>query len=609
MHEVGFYLRGLTLQGDTVEDARVDFDAAFGLVVGPSDTGKSYILQCIDFMLGAGKAPKKIPESAGYERARLDIVVRETGQLVSLERSLQGGAFKVTQDGGKVRRLREKHDSSGDRSVSNVLLGTFGVSKTRVRANQYGETNSVTFRDFSRLVIVDENAMFSDYSPALSGQYGKRTVEVSAFRFVLTSVDDSSVIRQPRPEIVQAGYRAQRELLVALETEVARQTYDFDIPLDRVDVELERVTLALEAALRICSVDQARVAGAEQERRAAWREWRKLEGRRGVLEGLLARFTLLGGHYASDIQRLEAIAEADYLLEQYPTEVCPVCGALPDCQPHREPAPATFQEGCIAEAKKLRALAQDLSQTVESTKAQLAEVLIALEDARVQLNEKVAKLADELEPRARKDADVWRELHERRNRLVHAASLSRQLASLGERRAAIEATRVTANVADSEVFVTGVPAHESGRFCLEVEAVLRAWEFPGLTHVAFDDEVLDIVVSGRARASHGKGVRAVLHAAFAVGLMRYCVRYRRPHPGVVVLDSPLVAYREPKNVDDPDIGPAVKEAFYRSLANNIALGQVIVLENEEPPDDLKIHAGVVRFTKDSDGRYGFLPVT
>jgi hypothetical protein len=54
------------------------------------------------------------------------------------------------------------------------------------------------------------------------------------------------------------------------------------------------------------------------------------------------------------------------------------------------------------------------------------------------------------------------------------------------------------------------------------------------------------------RSAHGKGVRAILHAAFTIGLAQYCFDRDIAHPGFVVLDSPLVTYRPP-DVDSPGL--------------------------------------------------------
>ena len=94
------------------------------------------------------------------------------------------------------------------------------------------------------------------------------------------------------------------------------------------------------------------------------------------------------------------------------------------------------------------------------------------------------------------------------------------------------------------------------------------------------------------------------YASSVLGLLRFAERESRPHPGFVVLDSPLVVYRAP----DPDesLPTEVKAAFFRGTAAQFKERQVLVLENEDPPTDLG-GVNVIRFTKSVDGRYGFFP--
>ena len=126
--------------------------------------------------------------------------------------------------------------------------------------------------------------------------------------------------------------------------------------------------------------------------------------------------------------------------------------------------------------------------------------------------------------------------------------------------------------------------------------------------MTFSDTEWDVVISGRARTSHGKGVRAVTHAAFTAGLLRFCANRGRPHPGFVLIDSPLVVYREP-DPDEVALDTSVKSAFFADLASSFTSEQVILLENEVPPDEVVANGAVnmVQFTKRDEGRYGFIP--
>jgi hypothetical protein len=79
-----------------------------------------------------------------------------------------------------------------------------------------------------------------------------------------------------------------------------------------------------------------------------------------------------------------------------------------------------------------------------------------------------------------------------------------------------------------------------------------------------------------------------------------------PHPGFVLVDSPLVVYREP-DTDEGGFSHDVKDAFYQSIAEDFRASQVIIFENEDPPSELGADANIIRFTGAFHGRQGFIP--
>ena len=120
-----------------------------------------------------------------------------------------------------------------------------------------------------------------------------------------------------------------------------------------------------------------------------------------------------------------------------------------------------------------------------------------------------------------------------------------------------------------------------------------------------------MIAGGQARSAHGKGVRAILHAAFTVALGQYCINSGLPHPGFVIIDSPLVTYRPPDEFDQDsgatDSLPSdLVSRFYESLQNAVGI-QVIVMENTDPPEGVPAGATDIVFTKSAAGRYGYFP--
>lgn len=107
--------------------------------------------------------------------------------------------------------------------------------------------------------------------------------------------------------------------------------------------------------------------------------------------------------------------------------------------------------------------------------------------------------------------------------------------------------------------------------------------------------------------------RAITHAAFSIATMRYCVEATLPHPGLVVLDSPLITFRDKDSANAEDelsveARARLKNEFYKDLATRVADQQVIVFENEEPGEDIRPKIVFHHFTGDPAlPRCGFFP--
>jgi hypothetical protein len=101
----GFYITRLALTGTGLDEAAVELSDGLNVIAGPSDTGKTFIAQCIDFMFGGSKAPEPIPEAEGYDSIAMSIVGRSDGGAYVFRRGLRGGAFEVTSPDGSTSVL------------------------------------------------------------------------------------------------------------------------------------------------------------------------------------------------------------------------------------------------------------------------------------------------------------------------------------------------------------------------------------------------------------------------------------------------------------------------------------------------------------------------
>lgn len=93
MNPARIQVTGVRVAGEKVPRADVAFNPGLNLIVGASDTGKTYICTLVDYFLGAGTPPEDIPESLPYHLAFLGL-------------KLPGGAEKTVLRGFKDDRVR-----------------------------------------------------------------------------------------------------------------------------------------------------------------------------------------------------------------------------------------------------------------------------------------------------------------------------------------------------------------------------------------------------------------------------------------------------------------------------------------------------------------------
>jgi hypothetical protein len=141
------------------------------------------------------------------------------------------------------------------------------------------------------------------------------------------------------------------------------------------------------------------------------------------------------------------------------------------------------------------------------------------------------------------------------------------------------------------------------------KALLESWGFADIENIALDAEECDLVINDRPRLSYGAGRRALYLSSLVIALMEHALQEGHPHLGVVVIDSPLKAYADPRFQESTDVPLArVTDKFYAWLSNWSGNGQIIVLENEEVADATAEILKPIEFSGVPGlGRPGFFP--
>lgn len=601
-------LRRIDFRGPKA-DVDLDFVAGVNVICGASDTGKSFLAEVIDFMLG-GSDLREIPERTKYAEIELDLAAGEHSAW-RLMRSASGGNFKLIDLGNPdlpERVLKQIHAHDKTDNISGFLLENIGLLGKRVlKSAAKSTTQSLSFRNLARLVIVQEGEIQQRGSPFWSGQFTTKTSELATVKLLLTGIDDSSVVTA-----ADAGPDNARQiaLIEELLADISTEIEDAGEDRDELAAQIERLEASIEGSRRELASAQRELGGLMENRRSLVEVRRVARGRLDEISDLLARFELLGDHYAVDMQRLDAIRESGSMFAHIEAVPCPVCGAEPDSQ-HLELTCEGDVDAIVtaaaAEIGKIKQLRYELGETVSDLTIEEGEVQKELEKADAAFQKVNSEIQETVGPEV---SDVRTSF----SALVEELASAQKSLSLFGRREKLQARLQSlinegGDVPEQTAVQTGLPESVAHSFSQKISSILKQWNFPGDCLVHYDKQASDFVIDGKPRGSRGKGLRAITHAAVSIALLEYCQENGLSHPGFVVLDSPLLAYFKPEGDDDLELkGTDLKERFYKYLIDHHGRdSQVIIIENQHPPESMIGRLAMTVFTGNpNDGRFGLL---
>lgn len=600
----------LSFSGSKRSQVTVPYVSGLNILWGASDHGKTFSAQSIDFVFGSkgplGKNYLTLPqEGQGIDRCSLWVTIGKS--RFTLQRAIAGGAIEVADghhdligpQNTNYRKLSAKHSDSVS-SLSGFLLEELAFRQAQLLKNERAQKVSFTFRMLMRYLLIDETRIFSRESVIMRKGDQPTAEDKSLLKFLITGVDGSAVATVATSAEQKAARGAKVDVLRELVSELSSGLRE-----EQSDEELSGAISAAEdvrsdsnSALRAHqeTTDRKRLEVNELRK-----ELKETEEKAADYRAMNIRFRELDRTLRSDIDRLAGLEEGGFLLGKFAEMTCPLCGADPQHQnhAHRLQHVQEQQLATQAEIAKIRSERAELQTAIQGL---IADVQ-ATDQTITTLEMIVRAEREDLLHLQNDDRGV-------RDRFVEADEKLQSLTAERDRRAEIQ--RLEIKIAElsklkvparpiAENFNPSLSTNEAHDLAKVVKRVLLAWGYPGVETVTFDLSSQDLIVDGKERRTNGKGVRAILHSAFKVAVLIYCREQNLPHPGFLILDTPLLAYREPKDDDvmEEDESELAKSGlagrFYAHLASLSDIGQFIVIENATPPRDLPKSVKQIQF--------------
>jgi hypothetical protein len=616
------HIRALRVSGIEKPDAEIAFGPGLTLITGRSDTGKTHIVECLDFCLGAGKPPKDIPERRGYDQVAIELSRGDSIYVIARRISDPDTATVYSGDlagwdgeAGDSVKATLQGVPPGTKTLSGWLLelSDFDVDSPIVK-NQRGQHQRLSFRTFAPMALVDEEAIISSDSPVLSKQNTEHTANRSIFGILLTgkgpTLEEVEEIREAHER--RQGAVERLEVIDPMIDQIRKGTEGLPLTRAEMEAELGRLEQELADISETVSKSGERARALMGERNRALHKAEAANRKALASRDLQGRFQLLSEHYKADVGRLEFVLEGGHFFQQIVASHCPTCGRAieGDVEPDCHPESAQFskvEQAARAEIKKLSPRMDDLTEAIADAVAREEREVGVAQAASTQAGRLDREIEEVANPTAEAARGRVREVTTRRRALEEQLLQFRELDRY-------QAARQEADVIVHQTIERYRPEQNAPSLIAlagQIQALLSKWHFPIQSDLQFDLKTDDIVIDGKKRAAFGKGARAITHAGFTVGLMLHCLAKGTPHPGFVVLDSPLTPYKgKTDEVDDPELTAAVHPALLHSLATIEGRAQTIIIENIDPPEGIHREAVVHEFVgQEEPGRSGFYPAT
>ena len=578
--------------------AKLEFKKGLNIITGASNTGKSYVINCIDYLFGAENPPKDINESKNYSYLLLELEYNSTP--FTIKRYLRGDNTQVIYLYECAIKNIEKNEhkelginAKTKESISSYILDLMKYSDKKILSKvRTNKTKLLSLREIVDFVIINETNIISEESPIYSDNY-EAIYKKSLFNFLLTNKDNSDLQEIEDPKITKAKLFAKIEVYNNLIKEASAKVETLE------DFKIEDLNEQINSLEGQYEYNTTLLNKKTKERAEYIKDVEKLKNLIIESSRLLNKYTLLQEYYINDIERIDFVAEGTFYLNQLKNYPCPICNNTID---NKEENFNNLFASCEKENEKIKIKINDLNQTILDEKSNIEKYNKEINE----LNNKIYNLTVEIDNELKPHSKVLK------NRIDNILALQKKVELKIKLRNDI--TIYTSYRQDCQNSLDTYKVNNESpiiddkyyiNFANTIKIFLDNWNYKDDSNVFFDSNTYDIEIDGKPRGHLGKGHRALTHAAFSVGLQNYMYNNDFSFPAFIILDSPLLSLKE-ADYNTEKLSNTIQDSFWKDLSNTNKDRQIIIFDNKEPNEEVKKVSNYIKFTGTKNyGRYGF----
>lgn len=590
---MSFYIEKIIVTGSGKTDSIIELSNGVNIIYGPSNTGKTYIVKCIDYMFGSEREPIDI--STGYQYIK--IIVRTQCGTITMSRKIGENKIEVSSNDNNVpsgKYATKASRTNYDKTINSVWLSLIGINDLHlVISNENYKKQILSWRTFSHMFMLTETKIISEYSAILSGRDTSNTAVIASLIFLLSGQDfaetetkDTKEIKEAKKNAVKAYINKELFRLSERNQELLAQLKEN--PNIDIAVEIEKIMAEI-------STNEKRINSSIEENQKILAQLYEKNEILSECNVLLNRYDELTTQYDADLKRLNFIVDGEANLNASFSTHCPFCDGEVVVKKNQN-----YIDAAKSDYKKIKLQAKDLesaSKELRSEKLSLEQEIGTLMVKKKSIEELIEK---ELKPQ------VFN-LKEKLSTYKDAIECQKEIDILKKLSEQKTADMIENDTDEESELKFKVKEHLDYSFINElsngIKSFLENCNYDNLLSVIFDKADMDIVINGKKKSSNGKGYNAYFNSVVAIVLSRYMESKAKYSPDFLVLDSPILSLKE-KETKKPS--ETMRNTLFENIVDNQKGIQTIVIENEIPEINYK-DANIIHFTKEkNNGRYGFL---
>lgn len=593
-----FYIKKILIKSGRDTVSSVELQPGLNIVHGESNTGKSLILNCIDYMFGAQKHRFDV----ALQIKEIALILDVEGKNITMRREIDTNYIEVSSSVDYIESDTYKINKS-KKWINNVWLRLLGIEEpTKIFMTTSGRTQSLTLRTFIHIILCDETRIQGEGSILSQGKGVVRSVAVSVYSSLLYLANGNNYLPDSAfvdPKITKAKREAIEEFVdksmhalekrkdAELDNFSQMKPHEIQTKIDRILEEIGAVEGAIEKA--------------SSKSKQLGERLIEIDDQITESKMLMNRNKSLESQYESDVKRLTFIAEGDIQHDNIPVlTVCPFCnGELTKDQG------GSCIEASIAEVEKIEVQIKDLRSVQLALKQEMKDLTTERSTVLSERKEIEATIRRELKPQIAllrsSLADYTLALNQYKAKEMIEVFSNVLVSGLEEvEKDTGSDLRFDVKAKFSEVFLTKLND--------ELKVLLETCNYKNFIGAYFDTDDEDIVVNGHIKRSQGQGYRAFLNSVLILALYNCLDSFKKYPLPLLVLDSPILSLKERQSKDKSGFATSgMKDGLFRYFVEHQADRQTIVIENDIPKIDYK-DTKMIEFTRDdSNGsRYGLI---